>query len=99
MNLNNATEIIARREFSPVYMIFDVAFLLCFAAMLSKKEIYDGACRRTCGNTLYDSGLRDFSSCLPFEKHIRGAQPFSCAFMDVDKLWVYEFYLDMALDI
>ena len=34
MNLNNATEIIARREFSPVYMIFDVAFLLCFAAML-----------------------------------------------------------------
>ena len=40
MNLNNATEIIARREFSPVYMIFDVAFLLCFAAMLIVKKKY-----------------------------------------------------------
>ena len=40
MNLNNATEIIARREFSPVYIIFDAAFLLFFAAMLIIKKKY-----------------------------------------------------------
>ena len=40
MNLNNATEIIARREFSPVYIIFDMAFLLFFATMLIIKKKY-----------------------------------------------------------
>ena len=32
------TEIIARREFSPYYIIFDIAFLVVFAALLLWKK-------------------------------------------------------------
>ena len=34
------TEIIARREFSPYYIIFDIAFLIVFAALLLWKKKY-----------------------------------------------------------
>lgn len=34
------TEIIARREFSPYYIIFDIAFLAVFAALLLWKKKY-----------------------------------------------------------
>ncbi len=34
------TEIIARREFSPLYILFDTAFLIIFAVMLFRKKKY-----------------------------------------------------------
>ncbi len=34
------TEIIARREFSPLYIGFDIAFLLLFAGLLLMKKKY-----------------------------------------------------------
>lgn len=79
MNLNNATEIIARREFSPVYMIFDVAFLLCFAAMLIVKKKYMTVLVGALAGILYmivDYGIFTLSAIR--EAYPRGTAFFLC---------------------
>ncbi len=53
LNLLNATEIIAQRVFSPVYIIFDSIFLVFFMGMLIVKKRYLTALFALFGGVLY----------------------------------------------
>ena len=93
------TEIIARREFSPLYIAFDIAFLVLYGCLLLRKKIHDVSRRISRGNIIYGGGLRYFPSCVPFQKHFGRVQLVLGSSLDVDELRFYEFHVDMALDI
>lgn len=85
------TEIIARRQFPPLYIWLDIAFLPVFIVLLFWKKHYMTVLvglffeRR-----LYADGLRHFSPALPQPKHLRGLQPVLGAAVDVHKLRLHQ---------
>ena len=93
------TEIIARREFSPLYIAFDIAFLVLYGCLLLRKKKYMTFLVGFLGNIIYGGGLRYFPPCMPFQKHFGQVQLVLGSSLDVDELRFYEFHVDMALDI
>ena len=93
------TEIIARREFSPLYCFrYRVSRALRLSSF-AKEKIHDVSRRISRGNIIYGGGLRYFPPCVPFQKHFGRVQLVLGSSLDVDELRFYEFHVDMALDI
>ena len=67
------TEIIARRQFAPLYIWLDIAFPA--SAALSEK-IHDDAGRAGHGRCIHAGGLWRFSPDMPFPQHLCRAQSF-----------------------
>lgn len=94
------TEIIARREFSPLYIWLDIAFLLLFAALLIWKKKYMTILVGALAGILYmivDFGI--FHLVCQLAQHIGRSQSFLGAAVDVGELRIHQFCVDMALVI
>lgn len=58
-------EIIAQRQFTPMYIYLDTVFLIVLAILLlTQKKVYDGDCRFGCRCTLYAGRLWHLSFTL-----------------------------------
>ena len=91
-------EIIARRQFDPLYIWLDIAFLVLFAALLIWKKKYMTVLVGIAFGFIYfavDYGLFHLVS----RKIDHRRQSVLGVAMDVNELWLHEFCLDMALDL
>ena len=64
------SEVIARRQFSPGYIGFDIAFLLVFAGLLLWRKKYMTALIGSFWIRLHGGGLRHFSFAHPFPDNL-----------------------------
>lgn len=94
------TEVIAKRQFDPLYIWLDVLFLCVFALLLLWRKKYTTVLVGLFARSfIYGCRLRHFSPTLRRKGNIRRLQSVLGAFMDVDELRLYKFHVDLALDL
>lgn len=91
-------EIIARRQFDPLYIWLDIIFLLIFMGLLLYKKKFTTVVVGLIFGLVYmavDYGIfHPLCHARSIEKRL---QPFLGSAVDVNELWFYQFYMDMAV--
>lgn len=91
-------EIIARRQFAPLYIWLDIIFLLIFMGLLLYKKKFTTVVVGLIFGLVYMAVDYGIFHLLCHARSIEnGYSLFLGSAVDVNELWFYQFYMDMAV--